>query len=188
MRIHVLFRSVILGLLIAAPVWGDPNDAYVQAYFLIREGEKLENKGDSAGAIEKYTLGLQGIREIQRTAPSWNSTIIAFRTKFCVDHIRKLGGAVEPEGAAPASAPAQPQPPAPATRPTAPATGDAFAVHSPRYVGITADEIQPASHVILDRVLGDNETPRKDIADTRNVRYSLGVFDWVLRNHKEPGE
>ena len=97
----------------------DPGDRFLEAYFLIQEGDAATRDSDWTKANAKYASALDILNEIKTDSPDWNPHIIEFRTKYITDHLSE----VKTKLAAPAVTPAQTPPPAttPET-PTAPAT------------------------------------------------------------------
>lgn len=94
-----------------ARVWAadDPGDKFLEAYFLIQEGDAAERQSDWAKASTKYTGALEILGEIRSQSPDWNPHIIEFRTKYAEQHL----GVLKTKLAAPAAPEPQPTPPAP---------------------------------------------------------------------------
>lgn len=94
-----------------ARVWAvdDPGDKFLEAYFLIQEGDAAERQSDWTKASTKYTGALEILGEIKAQSPDWNPHIIEFRTKYAEEHLATL----KTKLAAPAPAEPQPTPPAP---------------------------------------------------------------------------
>lgn len=107
--------SVLLAL--STVTWGatDPSERYLDAYFLIQDGDEAEAAGHWTQAAAKFTAALRILNEIQADAPDWHTTLLLFRTKYCREHLEsikpKLPVAPPPSAPAPAPAPL----PAPAT-------------------------------------------------------------------------
>ena len=97
-------------------VWAaaDPGDQFLDAYFLIQDGDAAESKGDWVKADSKFKAALDILREIKSQKPDWNPHIIEFRMKYCADHLEALKPKLP-------VAPPPPAPPTPATPPQAPA-------------------------------------------------------------------
>jgi Flp pilus assembly protein TadD len=108
-----LFAVCSCGLsrLWAAP---DPGEQFLDAYFLIQDGDAAENKGDWVRADSKFKAALDILRAINSQNPNWNPHVIGFRVKYCADHLEALKPKL------PVAPPPPPAPPTPAT-PTAPA-------------------------------------------------------------------
>src|SRR5580700_11084779 len=93
----------------------DPGDKFLEAYFLIQEGDAAERQSDWPKADAKYRGAREILDQIKLAPPDWNPHIIEFRTKYIDEHLADL----QPKLAAPApSAPppvTPPETPAPAT-------------------------------------------------------------------------
>src|SRR5882724_8182680 len=83
----------------------DPGDRFLEAYFLIQEGDAAVHDSDWTKANLKYSGALDILNEIKTESPDWNPHIIEFRTKYIADHLANL----KPRLAAPPASP-QPQP------------------------------------------------------------------------------
>lgn len=94
-----------------ASVWAvdDPGDKFLEAYFLIQEGDTAERQADAIKAVAKYNAALEILSEIKAQSPDWNPHIIEFRTKYINEHL----AALKPTPAPAAPAEPQPTPPAP---------------------------------------------------------------------------
>jgi Flp pilus assembly protein TadD/uncharacterized coiled-coil DUF342 family protein len=68
----------------------DPGDQFLDAYFLIQDGDGAESKGDWVKADSKFKAALDIFREIKSQNPDWNPHIIEFRMKYCADHLEAL--------------------------------------------------------------------------------------------------
>jgi tetratricopeptide (TPR) repeat protein len=111
----------------AARTWaaGDPGDRFLEAYFLIQEGDAATRESDWTKANTKYNGALDILNEIKTDSPDWNPHIIEFRTKYIDDHLSEIKAKL----ASPSVIPAQSQPPAtspetpvaPVTQPAVPA-------------------------------------------------------------------
>ena len=99
---------LVAPLLRAAP---DPADRFLDAYFLIQEGDTAEKAGDWAKADAKYKGALDVLTEIKKNNPDWNPHIIEFRTKYCADHLTEIATKM-PAAPAPEK-PVVPKPPSP---------------------------------------------------------------------------
>lgn len=114
-KILQITGALLLGMMVLT-AHAEPADDFLKAYFLLQDGDTAERGGESAKAIEKYSAALKILRTIKRRSPDWNPNIIAYRTKYCMDHIAKAGGKVEPEDTS-----AEPEPgPTPAPTPAPP--------------------------------------------------------------------
>ncbi len=95
----------VLVLMIAIPALrAETADDFLKAYFLIQDGDAADKGGETAKSVEKYTAALKILSEIKKASPDWNPNIIAYRVKYCADHITKGGGKVETEASAPSAA------------------------------------------------------------------------------------
>lgn len=131
--VRAMKKTLLLCVLVAlcfggaARTWaaGDPGDRFLEAYFLIQEGDAATRESDWTKANAKYSGALDILNEVKTDSPDWNPHIIEFRTKYVNDHLSE----VKAKLAAPSVTPAQPQPAAttpetpaaPATQPAPPA-------------------------------------------------------------------
>src|SRR5207244_1670553 len=88
-------------------------ERFLEAYFLIQEGDAAIHDSDWAKANLKYGGALDILNEIKTESPDWNPHIIEFRTKYIADHLANLKPKL-------ALSPATPQPPATTTETPAP--------------------------------------------------------------------
>lgn len=95
----------------ASRLWAasDPADRFLEAYFLIQEGDAAQRQGDWAKANTKFNGALEILREIKTDSPEWNPHIIEFRLKYVEDRLAELKPKLEPATPPPTS------PPPPAT-------------------------------------------------------------------------
>ena len=68
----------------------DPGDRFLEAYFLIQEGDAATRDSDWTKANEKYNGALDILNEIKTDSPDWNPHIIEFRTKYINDHLSEV--------------------------------------------------------------------------------------------------
>lgn len=124
--------------LVALSGWAvDPADQFLQAYFLIQEGDAALQKSDPAGAADKYRAARALLESIHREASTWNPHIIEFRLKYCDQKLLTL----------PAPAPAAP---VPAVAPVAPSAAPAptpAAVEPARVAELTAELAQARTQI-----------------------------------------
>jgi Flp pilus assembly protein TadD len=126
-------KSFLLCLLLAlcsagatrALAAADPGERFLDAYFLIQDGDAAEAQSDWATANTKYTGALAILGEIKAQAPDWNPHIIEFRSNYCHEHLDALKPKLPAAAPAPPAAAAVPPPaaaavPLPATVPAAP--------------------------------------------------------------------
>lgn len=125
-------KSLLLCLLVAvsailapaARAAGDPGDRFLEAYFLIIDGDAAERQSDWAKAEAKYRGAIEVLNEIRAESPNWNPHILDFRLKYCAEHLDALRARLVPAEAAPAA-------PAPAAPPAEPAPGGSVVVEAP---------------------------------------------------------
>src|ERR1041385_7217185 len=91
---------VVIGLVLPlslATAATDPADQFLNAYFLIQEGDTAEKANDAAKAKEKFKDALEILKELKKADPSWNPHIVEYRINYCTKH---LGPAAASEGSA----------------------------------------------------------------------------------------
>jgi len=76
----------------AARAWAaaDPGDRFLEAYFLIQEGDAAVHESDWTKANTKYGGALDILNEIKTDSPDWNPHIIEFRSKYINDHLSEV--------------------------------------------------------------------------------------------------
>lgn len=128
----------------ATPLWAatDPADQFLEAYFLIQEGDAAERQSDVAKAEAKYTGALEILRQVESTTPDWNPHIIQFRIKYCNERVAVLKGKSAPP--APTTAPTTTTP---ATETPPPAEPPAAATDAERVQQLSAELQRQAQQV-----------------------------------------
>lgn len=94
MRKLSVIAVVSVVLLVAGSLQAETKDDFIKAYLLIQEGDVADKNAKASQAVEKYLEALKILRAIKKADPNWNPNILAYRTKWCADHIVKNGGAV----------------------------------------------------------------------------------------------
>ncbi len=121
----------------AAQAWAaDPGDRFLEAYFLIQEGDAAIRDSDWTKANTKYGGALDILNEIKTNDPDWNPHIIEFRTKYINDRLAEVKTKQAPPPVAPQPQP-EPQPPATTTE-TPPAESTTAATNPPPPVSAIA--------------------------------------------------
>ncbi|HUJ08985.1 MAG TPA: tetratricopeptide repeat protein [Verrucomicrobiae bacterium] len=117
----------------ATPVWAapDPGDRFLEAYFLIQEGDTAQRQADWAKANAKFNAALEILKEIKGDSPEWNPNIIDFRLKYVSDRLDELKPKLHPT--------AVPTPPSAATTNAPPA------VPAPSEVPVPPASVAPPS-------------------------------------------
>src|SRR5271170_3492441 len=60
----------------------DPGDKFLEAYFLIQDGDAAEHNSDWEKASSKYSSAHEVLDQIKAQNPDWNPHIVEFRTKY----------------------------------------------------------------------------------------------------------
>ena len=68
----------------------DPGDAFLKAYRHCKAGEQLEQKNDSAKAIEQYRSAEAVLLQIMRQYPQWQTSVISHRLNIVQRSISSL--------------------------------------------------------------------------------------------------
>ena len=68
----------------------DPGDRFLEAYFLIQDGDAAQRQADWAKAETKFNGALEILKEIKSDSPDWNPHIIDFRLKYVSDRLSEL--------------------------------------------------------------------------------------------------
>jgi tetratricopeptide (TPR) repeat protein len=130
----------------AARAWAaaDPGDRFLEAYFLIQEGDAAVRDSDWTKANTKYGGALDILNEIKTDSPDWNPHIIEFRTKYINDHLSEVKAKLTlSSGTSPQP---QPLPPTPETPETPAATAPATQPQ-PEPPAVSTTETNPAPAV-----------------------------------------
>ena len=122
-RVRAMKKTLLLGVVLAlcshgaSQLWAapDPGDRFLEAYFLIQEGDAAERQGDWARANAKFSSAQEILREIKTDSADWNPHIVEFRIKYIDDRFTEIKPKLQP--AEPAPAPTPPAPPAGASTP-----------------------------------------------------------------------
>ena len=103
-----MFRrfAVVLAFAFVLRVWAGPDDDFITIYNLIQVTDSQTTAGRTAEAREGYLKAQQLLRQLQRSHPTWNERVIAYRLRYVADKLANL-----PE-AAPTAAPGDPAKPA----------------------------------------------------------------------------
>ncbi|MDD2706647.1 MAG: tetratricopeptide repeat protein [Verrucomicrobiae bacterium] len=99
MRKLIFLTGLLTAAFAVSTLHAESADDFLQAYFQIQDGDAAEKGGDTAKAAEKFTGALKILRKIKQATPDWNPNIIAYRIKYCTDHITKNSGTIPPEEA-----------------------------------------------------------------------------------------
>ena len=84
-----------------------PEERYIQAYNLMREGDGLVTANQGRAALQKYREALDRIRLLQRSDPAWNPSVVTYRLDYLDGQVKKLS-AQFPGPETPSAAPAGP--------------------------------------------------------------------------------
>jgi Flp pilus assembly protein TadD/uncharacterized coiled-coil DUF342 family protein len=167
----------VMGLCGPSRVWAtdDPGDKFLEAYFLIQEGDSAEHQSDWTKASAKYTAALDILGQVKSQSPDWNPHIIEFRTKYLEEHLAALKKKLAPP-APPQPQPTTPAPVTPATRveaPPAPATPPA-----PTMAAVPAAPVAPAPAVENEHVkqlTSELQRAREQIKQLETARDDLNT-------------
>src|ERR1017187_6178069 len=148
---HPMKKTLRLCILVAlcfggaARAWAvaDPGDRFLEAYFLIQEGDTAVRDSDWTKANTKYGGALDILNEVKTDSPDWNPHIIEFRTKYINDHLSEVKAKLAlSTGIRP-----QPQPPATTTE-TPPVVSTTAASNPPPTVSATDTNPAPTVSAI----------------------------------------
>src|ERR1700693_4307993 len=110
-------KTLLLCILVALCFGGaaqasaaDPGDRFLEAYFLIQEGDAAIRDSDWTKANTKYGGALDILNEIKTNDPDWNPHIIEFRTKYINDRQSEVKAKLALSSATPPQPEPQPQP------------------------------------------------------------------------------
>lgn len=96
--------AVVLAFAFVFRVWAGPDDDFITIYNLIQVTDSQNTAGRTAEAREGYLKAQQLLRQLQRSHPTWNERVIAYRLRYVADKLANL-----PETAAPAAPGAAPK-------------------------------------------------------------------------------
>ncbi|WP_395749463.1 hypothetical protein [Prosthecobacter sp.] len=92
--LHVLLVVALLGLASFSQAAEDRDDvaeAYFQAFVVCNAGMKAALAGQREAAIANLKSAQSAILEIQKSHPTWQSEIVAFRLKKIATALKSLG-------------------------------------------------------------------------------------------------
>jgi Flp pilus assembly protein TadD len=99
-----------------APAATDPADIFLNAYFVIQDGDDAAKASQHEKACEKFKQALEILKDLQKSNPGWNPHIVDYRLKYCSNKIAEICPKVPPPPAPAASPkPAETTTAAPAT-------------------------------------------------------------------------
>lgn len=88
---------IALLLLAAGPVQAQsPDDEYVRIFNVISEADSLHTKGQVEQARAKYEQAYKALNEFKRRFPTWNTKVVAFRSKYVGDKLQELARPAPP--------------------------------------------------------------------------------------------
>ena len=171
----------------------DPGDKFLEAYFLIQDGDTAEHNNDCVKASAKFSSAHEILDQIKTQNPDWNPHIIEFRTQYTEEHLAALKAKVvaptttEPQGATPAAKPEAPAitpPPvvlAPSGAPTPEATASnamplAATAPTPKIVSFApAAPVPPAENEQVKQLNAELERARQQIQQLQSARDELNT-------------
>jgi len=68
----------------------NPGERFLDAFFLIQDGDAAQAKSDWTAAYDKYSAALKVLQEIKAQAPDWNTRLVDYRTGYCSDHLEEI--------------------------------------------------------------------------------------------------
>ncbi len=107
--------AVVLALVWAVRVCAGPDDDFITIYNLIQVTDSQNSAGRGADAREGYLKAQQLLRQLQKSYPTWNERVIAYRLRYVAEKLAAI-----PEMPADAPKSADPAKPAPKTDELAP--------------------------------------------------------------------
>jgi Tfp pilus assembly protein PilF len=107
----------------AQPAGEDVGEQYFKGYLAFTQAERLEQAGDTQGAIQKLQESQQGIANVARNFPAWQPEVVSYRLKMIEQALQRLGArgaaasvvAVPPAGGNVPGTTTPPVPPPPVT-------------------------------------------------------------------------
>src|SRR3569832_1081752 len=78
------------------------DDQYVRIYNVIQEADVLNNNGNYAQALAKYSDAQISLQRFQKRYPDWNTKVISFRANYLAGRISTVTAKVPARPAAPA--------------------------------------------------------------------------------------
>ena len=94
-KIFLIF-TVLLGcssMMLSAQSNNSAGDLFLRGYNLKTEAEKLEQSGDTSGALAKFQQAQQAIAAIAQNFPDWQPEVVNYRLRLIEQSIAKLSGA-----------------------------------------------------------------------------------------------
>ncbi len=88
-----MFRTAVLLALASALLWrasAGADDDFIAAYNLIQQSDTFRETGQVSSARRGYAEALTRLRELQRSYPTWNERVIAYRLRYVTEKIGTL--------------------------------------------------------------------------------------------------
>ncbi len=96
MRITLLILAGLLcsgfASLSAQQAGGDVGEQYFKGYLAFTQSERLEQSGDSQGAVQKLQEAQQAISGVARNFPAWQPEVVSYRLKMIEQAMQRLVG------------------------------------------------------------------------------------------------
>ncbi len=105
----VLLLTLLSSAALSVPrfsVAADPDQRYLEAYFLIESGDDAETAGEWPRAQAKYTAALKILDEIKADNADWRPSLLEFRIRYCRTHLAAAKSMIAAAPAAPVTPPA----------------------------------------------------------------------------------
>ena len=88
-----MFRTAVLLALASALLWrasAGADDDFIAAYNLIQQSDTFRETGQVSSARRGYGEALTRLRELQRSYPTWNERVIAYRLRYVTEKLGAL--------------------------------------------------------------------------------------------------
>jgi hypothetical protein len=117
-RLFIVSIAAVLAL--SAPVVAEgPDDAYIEIYKLIQDGDQLTASGQAQSARQKYLDAESGLKRLHTAYPNWNQKLVDYRLRTLESKLGSAGTTTPAPSLTPTPSPAPTiapgTPPAPAT-------------------------------------------------------------------------
>ena len=88
-RFHSLITAALLSL--SGNLFAEESSGvFLQAYQEFQAGEKCERDSQIRDALNRYTTALKTLEQLQKTDPTWQENVVAYRLRKARESIERL--------------------------------------------------------------------------------------------------
>jgi len=110
MRLPCLFFASLLLVVCFKPRAEEPDDQFVRIFNLVQQADASAEGGQSERARQNYLEAQEGLKNLQKSHPTWNEKVIQFRLNYIAQKLNSLTAVTRPETAREVQKPATASP------------------------------------------------------------------------------